>query len=489
MTTPVRDPAPPLPADAAPRMNVNPAGPSGGGRRLLATVVRVTIGGGVLAAGLAVAAWLVATRAEPEKAPRQLEVATVSVIPANPVPVRRPIVGFGTARAMSSATVAAQVTGRVVERPAGIDPGARVTAGQLLVRLDDTEYRNRVSSAEQLAAALSAQLEQIDIDRVALTERLTFVNEELRAVQAELDRSRRAAEVNAASQADLDRLSATVARAGAAASALRQQVGQLDPTAARLRAELSSQRSAKAIAEEDLARTRILAPISGVLQSVDVDQGDLARPGTLVARVVDPSVIEIPVRIASSVADQVTVGAVATLSINSAPAALVAATASVSVPSGDVPPGASGAAITSTVTRIAPEADPATRSVTVFLEHHCDGERPDVLPGQFVTAQLASAQERPVILVPRRAVVDDAVTVAEPTGEGGHRLAKRRVGILFALEVRRPELDPAETQWLALDPAVPGLRREDLVVVSGTALLPPGALVKPVPAAASGAKP
>ena len=487
MTTPVRDPAPSFPADAPPPSPGQADAGSSGGRPLLAAVLRALIGGGVLVAGIAIAGWLVATRAEPEKAPRQMDVATVSVIPATPMPVRRPIIGFGTARSMNTATVSAQVTGRVLERPPGVEPGARVTAGQLLVRLDDTEYRNRVSSAEQLAAALSAQLEQIDIDRVALTGRMKFVNEELRAVQAELDRSRKAAEVNAASQADLDRLSATVARAGAAASALRQQVGQLDPTAARLRAELASQRSAKAIAEEDLARTRVLAPISGVLQSVDVDEGDFARPGTLVARVVDPSVIEIPVRIASSVADQVTVGAVATLSINSAPAAM-AATASVA-PTGETPPGASGAAITSTVTRIAPEADPATRSVTVFLEHRCTGERPDVLPGQFVTAQLASAQERPVILVPRRAVVDDAITIAEPTGEGGHRLAKRRVGVLFAIEGRRPDLDPAEMQWLALDPAVPGLLREDLVVVSGTALLSPGALVKPVPAAASGAKP
>ncbi|MCA3004447.1 MAG: HlyD family efflux transporter periplasmic adaptor subunit [Planctomycetaceae bacterium] len=481
MTTPVRDPAPSFPADAPPPSPRQADAGSSGGRPLLAAVLRALIGGGVLVAGIAIAGWLVATRAEPEKAPRQMDVATVSVIPATPMPVRRPIIGFGTARSMNTATVSAQVTGRVLERPPGVEPGARVTAGQLLVRLDDSEYRNRVTSAEQLAAALSAQLEQIDIDRVALTERMKFVNEELRAVQAELDRSRKAAEVNAASQADLDRLSATVARAGAAASALRQQVGQLDPTAARLRAELASQRSAKAIAEEDLARTRVLAPISGVLQSVDVDEGDFARPGTLVARVVDPSVIEIPVRIAASVADQVTVGAVATLSINSASATALA-------PDADAARGG-GAAITCTVTRIAPEADPATRSVTVFLEHRCTGERPDVLPGQFVTAQLASAQERPVILVPRRAVVDDAITIAEPTGEDGHRLAKRRVGVLFAIEGRRPDLDPAEMQWLALDPAVPGLRREDLVVVSGTALLSPGAFVKPVPAAASGGKP
>jgi multidrug efflux pump subunit AcrA (membrane-fusion protein) len=475
MTTSVRDSAPTPPAAVAPLASAPspPAfasGPvadrsSGGARSVLAFIVRALVGGGVLVAGVLMAVWLVATRAEPEKAPRQADVVAVSVIPAAPLPFRRPIVGFGTARAMNAATVSSQVTGRIVERPVGIDPGARVTAGQVLVRLDDTEYRNRVTSAEQLAAALSAQLEQIDVDRAALTERLAFANQELASVQAELERSRKAAELNAASQADLDRLSATVARVAATAATLRQQLGQLGPTAARLRAELASQRSAKSTAEEDLARTRVLAPITGVLQSVDVDEGDLARPGTLIARVVDPSVIEVPVRVAAALADQITLGATAQLTVG-----------------GSAP-------VASTVTRVAPEADPATRTVTVFLEHRCNQQRPELLPGQFVTAQLSSATERPVILVPRRAVTDDAITVAEPTEGGAHRLTKRRVSVLFAAEGPRPDLDPAETQWLALDPTAGNLRPQDLVVISGTALLPPGALVKPTPATAGAATP
>ncbi|MEJ1990843.1 MAG: biotin/lipoyl-binding protein, partial [Maritimibacter sp.] len=54
--------------------------------------------------------------------------------------VREIFVGYGTARAQTSVIVAAEVGGRVVEMPDAIDDGARVSTGDLIVRLDDRTY-------------------------------------------------------------------------------------------------------------------------------------------------------------------------------------------------------------------------------------------------------------------------------------------------------------------------------------------------------------
>src|SRR5690606_12379763 len=100
--------------------------------------------------------------------------------------------GYGLARAMSEASVAAEVSARVVERPAEIEAGMPVKRGDLIVALDDTAFVHRVRAAEQLVVATEAELLGLEIEESAAQMQIDLAESEVAIQQRDLDRVREA---------------------------------------------------------------------------------------------------------------------------------------------------------------------------------------------------------------------------------------------------------------------------------------------------------
>ncbi|MBZ0171189.1 MAG: HlyD family efflux transporter periplasmic adaptor subunit, partial [Phycisphaerales bacterium] len=218
--------------------------------------------------------------------------------------------------------------------------------------------------------------------------------------------------------------------------------------------------------------TEIRAPFAGVLQAVRLEVGEWARVGDTVARVVDLSRIEIPLRLPQTAAAGLAEGDAVILSID----------------------GPSVASWAGAVVRMAPESDASTRSLTVFAEVR---QRPDddpaslLRPGQFVMGAVVSSEAVNRMLVPRHSVDVDTVLVASPLGEGDPeppdgasmpmvvRLAG--VNVTHHLEALYEEISRSETQWAVLSDrgvsAGRALHAGDLVLVSNLESLRPGDLV------------
>lgn len=149
----------------------------------------------------------------------------------------------GTVQPMVQVQVGSQVSGRIAR--VLVDFNHRVQRGQVLAEIDPTPFRAVVAQARAQVLSAEAQLQ-----RAQANERLTAANlhraQELRArdlnTPAELDSARGAHEVALADVA--------VARAA-----------------------IASARAALLRAETDLANTRILAPIDGVVIQRAIDEG------------------------------------------------------------------------------------------------------------------------------------------------------------------------------------------------------------------------
>jgi HlyD family secretion protein len=140
-------------------------------------------------------------------------------------------------------TVGSEITGRIVML--GVKEKSVVRAGDVIVELDGSETRAALAEARAHIAEAEAEVTAGDSD-VARTERLAVG----RAVsQQEVDHARR------------DRDAALARREAAVA------------TAARL--------------EATLAKTRIVAPISGVVTARLVEPGEIVSPGTSLVTIAD----------------------------------------------------------------------------------------------------------------------------------------------------------------------------------------------------------
>ena len=412
-------------------------------RPALPLVTRTLVGLALIGGSIGFLQVLRATKPMPSRNTEAGQALLVRTVPVQRVVTARPWKGYGTVRALSSTRVSAQVAGRVLERPSSVEAGRTVGIGDVLVRLDASDYERRSASIGAALASLEAELHQLEVEAASLDEQLTMVLEETEIARREHERAVRAFEVEGAgSRAEVDLRLSALRRAEREASAIDQRSRLVEPRRAVVLASIDARRADLEQAHADIARATITSPIEGVVQSVSLDTGDYARVGDEVAAVVDLRRLELPLLLPASSISDISLGDRVEISQESS---------------------ARGVWV-GVVARVAPQADAATRSIRVFVEVEQDPESdPSTLlrPGQFVVGRVIPSRRTAHLLVPRRAVVQGGVMVADTNSESRARLVVVRT--LFALENTLPGVPDTETQWLAVEA---DLEPGELVLVS-----------------------
>ncbi|MCA9271579.1 MAG: efflux RND transporter periplasmic adaptor subunit [Phycisphaerales bacterium] len=428
--------------------------------RLIPVFVRGGVALLVVIVSLGVFFALMSQRVDPERTEAIARGIPVRTIVAAERPVPRVWEGYGTVRAMNASTVSAQISGRVVERPAEVEAGLPINKGDTIVRLETIDTLSRVNSAEASIASYQAQLASLDVQESRVNEQIDAARAELEIERRNEERVQQAARDGAGNQADLDNASSAVRRAERTLATLEQQLDVIPARRDELTALQASARSSLTQAQEDFSRTTISAPMSGVLQDVFVRPGELLSIGQQVARVVDLRRLEVPLRVPVSAGSTVRIGDSATLRSD-----------------GPVPHEWAGK-----VGRIAPEADAMSRTMIVYIEVNQDPETIGIgeallLPGQFVVGSISTSDERPMVLVPRRAVSGDRVfAVSDETGEGHHRVVPIDVQVSHYIRGSLPEIEPAEREWAVIES---GLNPGSRVIISNLDELVGGMMIDP----------
>ncbi len=173
------------------------------------------------------------------------------------------VMGTGTLEARVSATIGPKISGRIVE--VLVDQGDRVTAGQVLVRLDDNDLKRQVEMAESTLATalLTVERQSADVERAGAVVDMARI---------EFRRAEDLTRTNTATALEMDKATegqrvaeADVKRAEAALAEARSQVTVAERTLGFHQARL--------------ADTVIAAPFNGLVARRDRDPGDVIVPG------------------------------------------------------------------------------------------------------------------------------------------------------------------------------------------------------------------
>jgi HlyD family secretion protein len=211
-------------------------------------------------------------------------------------PVRVETAGASQGESVLSATgyvvahhkiaVGAKVMGRVAW--IGVEKGDLVQQGQVLVRLEDTEFRAQVNQARANLAAAQARLDQLRTGsrpQEKMRDKAAVLQAEARLKKAEADyqRSERLYRSGVASKAELDSALSERDTAAALLEAARQSSTMTDigPRPEEIRAaqaELQQMKAALDYAETQLAATEIKAPVSGTVLERIVERGEMVSP-------------------------------------------------------------------------------------------------------------------------------------------------------------------------------------------------------------------
>src|SRR5574338_671779 len=182
--------------------------------------------------------------------------------------------------------VGAKVMGRVDW--IGVEKGDRVQEGQVLVRLEDNEFRAQVNQAQANLAAAQARLDRLRTGsrpEEKLKDKAAVLQAEanLKNAEAEYQRSESLYRSGVASKAEYDRALANRDSAAALLEAARQSSAMTDigPRAEEIRAaeaEVRQMRAALDYANTQLAATEIKAPVTGTVLQRIVERGEMVSP-------------------------------------------------------------------------------------------------------------------------------------------------------------------------------------------------------------------
>jgi membrane fusion protein (multidrug efflux system) len=194
--------------------------------------------------------------------------------------------------------LSAKVEGYV--RRVAVDDFERVKEGELLVEIEDDDYRARVAQAEAGLLGAEAAIENLKARKAAQHAQVAEAEDAIKATQADVERTR----LEAARQRTLlattfgtrqrveqadaaaERFAAILARNQAQLEAQRRQLAVLDTQEAQLRADVKAKQAALDLAKINLGYTRIAAPVSGMVSERGVRDGQYVHAGSQVISVV-----------------------------------------------------------------------------------------------------------------------------------------------------------------------------------------------------------
>jgi len=208
---------------------------------------------------------------------------SVVVVRARRAEVVQTVVASGRVLPPSRLEIASVVLGAV--RAVHVDVGDRVTAGQVLVELDDADARAQLERAR--AAVGSAQARRTSLSR--LTSRVAGTDAERAAAavaqaRATVERYERLRAVEAVTGVELENARTALVQAEAAQRAAVTTATEQSSTGSEGRALVAGVTLARAditAAEARLAQFRIVTPVDGVVLTRSVEPGDVAQPGVV----------------------------------------------------------------------------------------------------------------------------------------------------------------------------------------------------------------
>jgi len=426
-------------------------------------VGRVMIALAILLVSVVIFVVLVMTRPLPAAGSGRGAPIPVPVVEPPMMSLPRQWLGYGVVRPINSANVSARVASSVVDVPARLKVGEPVAAGEVLVRLDDADYRRSVDSAQQQLASLDAQLGALEVERTGLQERVKLAEADLELARDDERRVSDAAAAGAIAPREVDRARGAVLAAERLLSQLRESLGMMVPRKTSLQAQQEAAASALGQARASLERCTVASPISGVLQSFSLEIGENVMPGQPVARVVDDSRVEVPITLPAAARASVKRGDRVRITSSRVPARMR---------------GAEGSEVISAVSRIEPEDDAVSRTMTVYAEvAQADVKGIVLAPGDFAEAIVESPPEGTRTVVPRRSVRAERVLMVR---DG--TLASMPVKVEYAFRGTVEGLSTGDLEWLVLAEPLP---KGTLVVIDGSRTYSPGALVTPLMGAES----
>jgi multidrug efflux pump subunit AcrA (membrane-fusion protein) len=295
--------------------------------------------------------------------------------------------GTGSLAANQQTDVAPETSGKVAA--VGVDIGSSVRKGQMLVRLEDADFKDRIQQAQAQLDQARATLRQNEA-KIGLRPGQKFAPENVPEVAAakaawdlaekNLRRHEKLVESGDVSRATYDQQKSMRDQAAEQYQALIHQAQQNYAAVANSQGAVDAAQTNLSLVKRNLTYTVVTAPMAGYVSERPADVGEYISPQQKVATIVSLNPLRVRIDVPEQSIPQIRVGESVSVSVAAYP----------------------DRSFSGHVARVSPSVTPASRTMTV--EADVDNPSAELKPGQFATIRVLLPQSAPALLVPQRAL-------------------------------------------------------------------------------------
>lgn len=358
--------------------------------------------------GLVVFIILVKNRAQPDLIPLTESAKAVHVIKVPEIDVVPLVKSSGTVNPGQVWRGIAEVSGKIIEMHPRLKKGAIIDKGEVLIKIDPTEYELAIAQAMANIATNKAQLAEIDVQQKNTSSLLEIEKNALKLSENEVNRKKKLFKDKSISRAEYDKEKKNLLNQQKNIATLKNTLALYPVQRERINAELKKLEALLASAKLNLQRATISMPFSGRISDMKIELGQFVRQGELLT-VADGMkkaeiTVQIPINSLSQLMRTNTKLNVGVLTSNQT-SRNFGIKARVKLPLGDNIVEWQG-----TVVRISETLDLKTRTIGVIVEVDdpykdiLPGIKPPLMKGMFVSVELSGKPQPNSLIIPRSAL-------------------------------------------------------------------------------------
>jgi multidrug efflux pump subunit AcrA (membrane-fusion protein) len=312
---------------------------------------------------------------------------TVSTAPAIMRQLPRFFEASGSLAPNEQSDVAAETSGKVAA--VGVDMGSSVRRGQMIVKLDDADFRIKIQQAQAQLDQAKATLRQNEA-KIGLRPGQKFnpenvpevagAREALDLADKNLRRYEKLVETGDISRAAYDQQKSQRDQLAEQYQALIHQAQQNYAAVANAQAAVDAALTQVSLAKRNLGYTVVVSPMAGYVSDRPADVGEYVSPQQKVATVVNLNPLRVRIDIPEQAISQIHVGESVSVGVAAYP----------------------DRSFSGRVARVSPSVTTASRTLTV--EADVENPKAELKPGQFATVRILLPQTEAAVLVPQRSL-------------------------------------------------------------------------------------
>ncbi len=392
-------------------------------------------------------------RPTPVQLPQNEKATSVRVIEVPEVKLIPRAIGYGSIKPARVWQAVAEVAGKVVEIHPQLKKGAIIAKGEILLKIDPTDYILATVQAEADIRAIGAQIEELAAREKNTLASLKIEERSLKLIRRDLERKQKLLKQGTVSLSAVDLEERNFLNGRQSVQSLRNTLNLIPAEREVLSAQHAQQQARLEAARLDLERTQIVAPFNSRIAEVNIEATQYTGLGKVLAVADDIGVAEVTA--------QVPIGRLINLISPDTPVPdqaagimsrlpdLLGFEAVVRLRASTV-----NAEWKARFTRINDAIDPETRTAGVIVAvddpygQALPGSRPPLTKNMFVEVEIKGRPRSGQIVVPRSSLHGESVYVVAD----GNRL----------------EIRPIETAFVQTDFAVvkSGLKAGEQIIVS-----------------------